>query len=362
MIVEEKFMWRCLELARCGAGHTEPNPMVGAVVVRDGEIIGEGYHRKCGEGHAEVNAIASVRNESLLRDATLYVSLEPCSHYGKTPPCAELILRKGIPRVVVGCMDPFPAVSGRGVKMLREGGVEVVTGVLEREAWELNHVFMTVQTLRRPYIRLKWAQSRDGFIDKDRTSAATSPVVFSTPETQVRVHKMRAESAAIMVGTRTALLDNPSLTVRQWSGPSPMRVVLDRGLRIPGEYHLLDGSQPTLIFTEENHAKMLPKREGVTYVGLNYSLPILPQILDELYNRKLNSLMVEGGAILLNSFLKSGLWDEATVETAPLELGSGVKAPVIQQPATETTFCSAHRIDIYRRKHSVGENKIFKSL
>lgn len=362
MLIEEKFMWRCLELARCGAGHTEPNPMVGAVVVHNGKIIGEGYHRKCGEGHAEVNAIASVRDESLLRDATLYVSLEPCSHYGKTPPCAELILRKRIPRVVVGCMDPFPEVSGRGVKMLREGGVEVVAGVLEREAWELNRVFMTVQTLRRPYIRLKWAQSRDGFIDKARTSAAEPPVVFSTPETQVRVHKMRAESAAIMVGTRTALLDNPSLTVRRWAGQSPVRVVLDREFLIPNDYHLLDGSQPTLVFTLEGKGQEGKEIPGVTYCELDRKVAVLPQILDELFRRKLNSLMVEGGAMLLNSFLEAGLWDEATVETAPVELGAGVEAPIIRQPAAETLFCAGHRIDIYRRRHSVGDNKISKSL
>ena len=259
-------------------------------------------------------------------------------------------------------MDPFPEVSGRGVKMLREGGVEVVTGVLEREAWELNRVFMTVQTLRRPYIRLKWAQSRDGFIDKVRTSAAEPPVVFSTPETQVRVHKMRAESAAIMVGTRTALLDNPSLTVRRWAGQSPVRVVLDREFLIPNDYHLLDGSQPTLVFTSEGKGQEGKEIPGVTYCELDRKVAVLPQILDELFRRKLNSLMVEGGAMLLNSFLEAGLWDEATVETAPVELGAGVEAPIIRQPAAETLFCAGHRIDIYRRRHSVGDNKISKSL
>ena len=214
MQIEEKFMARCLELARHGAGHTAPNPMVGAVIVRDGAIIGEGFHRRCGEAHAEVNAIASVEDEALLRESTIYVSLEPCSHYGKTPPCAELIIRKRIPRVVVGCLDPFPEVSGRGVRMLREAGIEVLTGVMEKEARQLNKAFMTFQTQKRPYVTLKWAESADGFIDKARTDRTEPPVVFSNPVTSVRVHKMRAESAAILIGKHTALLDNPSLTVR----------------------------------------------------------------------------------------------------------------------------------------------------
>ena len=240
--VEEKYMARCIELAKGGRGNVSPNPMVGAVVVHKGRIIGEGFHRKCGEAHAEVNAIASVKDESLLKDSTIYVSLEPCSHYGKTPPCAELIIRKGIPRVVVGCLDPFPEVSGRGVRMLREAGVEVVTDVMEEEARALNKAFMTLQTKGRPYIILKWAQSEDGFIDRLRMDVL-EPVTV--------VHKLRSEVAAIMVGTRTALLDNPSLNVRHWSGNSPVRVVLDRRLVIPDSYRLLDGSLRTLIFTEK---------------------------------------------------------------------------------------------------------------
>ena len=234
--VEEKYMARCIELAKGGRGNVSPNPMVGAVVVHKGRIIGEGFHRKCGEAHAEVNAIASVKDESLLKDSTIYVSLEPCSHYGKTPPCAELIIRKGIPRVVVGCLDPFPEVSGRGVRMLREAGVEVVTGVMEEEARALNKAFMTLQTKGRPYIILKWAQSEDGFIDRLRTDVSEPVTVLSSPETSRLVHKLRSEVAAIMVGTRTALLDNPSLNVRHWSGNSPVRVVLDRRLVIPDSF------------------------------------------------------------------------------------------------------------------------------
>lgn len=319
-----------------------PNPMVGAVIVHNGKIIGEGFHRKYGEAHAEVNAIASVRDESLLREATLYVSLEPCSHYGKTPPCAELIVRKRIPRVVVGCPDPFPEVSGRGIGMLREAGVEVVTGVMEEEARALNRAFMTFQEKKRPYICLKWAQSADGFLDKLRTSPAEPAVMLSSPEARRTVHRLRSEVAAIMVGTQTALLDNPSLTVRHWAGDSPVRVVLDRSLRIPTHYHLLDGSVKTLLFTE----KEASGRENTEYVTMDFNRPVLPQVIHELYARGLNSLMVEGGAMLLNSFINEGLWDCMLVETAPVSLVSGVRAPDLGKVAAlspvETKMADGH--------------------
>ena len=328
--VENKYMARCISLARNGTGNVAPNPMVGAVIVHQGKIIGEGYHRKYGEAHAEVNAIASVRDESLLKEATIYVSLEPCSHYGKTPPCAELIIKKQIPRVVIGCLDPFPEVSGRGVRMLREAGVEVVTGVMEEEARELNRVFMTFQEKRRPYIYLKWAQSADGFMD--------------------RLH-LRANVAAIMVGTQTALLDNPSLTVRHWAGKSPVRVVLDRTLRIPPHYHLLDGAVKTLVFT----AVEAVSRENVEYVTIDFDRPVLPQVMHELYVRKLDSLMVEGGATLLGHFLEDGLWDQMLVETAPVNLESGVKAPDLSRVAslslTDVKKVQDHVISVFLRKN-----------
>lgn len=350
--VENKYMARCISLARGGAGCVAPNPMVGAVVVHQGKIIGEGYHRKYGEAHAEVNAIASVRDESLLEEATIYVSLEPCSHYGKTPPCAELIIKKRIPRVVIGCLDPFPEVSGRGVRMLREAGVEVVTGVMEKEAWELNRVFMTFQEKRRPYIYLKWAQSADSFMDRGRTDNTSPAVVLSSPETMRRVHCLRANVAAIMVGTQTALLDNPSLTVRHWAGKSPVRVVLDRTLRIPSHYHLFDGTVKTLVFTTVADAI---SRENVEYVTIDFSQPVLPQVMHELYIRKLNSLMVEGGATLLGHFLKEGLWDQMLVEIAPVSLESGVKAPDLDRVAslvlTDVKKVQDHLISIFSRKN-----------
>ena len=346
MVVEEKYMARCIELARGGEGYTAPNPMVGAVIVHKGKIIGEGFHRKCGEAHAEVNAIASVRDEALLRDSTIYVSLEPCSHYGKTPPCAELIIKKGIPRVVVGTLDPFPEVSGRGIRMLREAGIEVVTGVLEEEARALNSAFMTFQIRKRPYIYLKWAQSADGFMDACRADASEPPVLLSSAETLRRVHRLRSEVAAIMVGTRTALLDNPSLTVRHWTGHSPVRVVLDRTLKLPAGSHLLDGTVRTVVFT----AVEAESRPNVEYVRVDFGQEILPQVLQYLYVQKLNSLMVEGGAELLENFLDAGLWDEAWVETAPVALGAGVKAPVVSGVLVGSEQRHGHLLETWKRK------------
>lgn len=345
MIIEEKYMLRCLELARHGNGYTAPNPMVGAVIVHNGKIIGEGFHRRCGEGHAEVNAIASVRDESLLRESTLYVSLEPCSHYGKTPPCAELIIRKGIPRVVVGCLDPFPEVSGRGIRMLREAGIEVVTGVREEEARALNAVFMTFQQQKRPYIYLKWAQSADGFIDRIRTDASTPPVVFSSAETRRKVHRLRSEVAAIMVGTRTALLDDPSLTVRHWAGLSPVRILLDRSLRVPETARLLKKTGRAIIF----NGCRADCDAHVTYVPIDFKQAVLPQILHYLHEQKLNSLLVEGGACLLNSFLEAGLWDEARVETAPVTLHEGVKAPRISGILSASETIDGHLLETWRK-------------
>lgn len=339
--IEAKYMERCIQLARQGQGHTSPNPMVGAVVVHEGRIIGEGYHRRCGEAHAEVNAIASVReaDRPLLKASTIYVSLEPCSHYGKTPPCAELIVRTGIPRVVVGCLDPFPEVSGRGVNRLREAGVEVITGVLEAECHALNKAFMAMHQLRRPYVTLKWAQSADGFIDRLRTAADEPPVVLSSAETLRRVHQLRTEVKAILVGTRTALLDNPSLTVRHWEGPSPLRVLLDRSLKVPATHHLLDGSVPTLVFTEREAAD----RPNLCYAKLDFGRPLAAQIVATLAARKIDSLLVEGGTQMLQSFIAEGLWDEARVETAPVRLGEGVSAPCLQQALLQTAFTTRDR-------------------
>lgn len=328
---DEKYIRRCIQLAENGLCNAAPNPMVGAVIVCDGKIIGEGYHVRCGEAHAEVNAIRSVKDASLLKRSTIYVSLEPCSHYGKTPPCADLIIEKEIPRIVVGCQDPFARVAGRGIRKLQEAGREVVVGVLEEECRRLIRRFITFHTRQRPYITLKWAESADGYIDLLRTDG--TPVRLSSPLTALLVHKRRAEHAAILVGTRTALLDNPTLDVRHWYGRPPLRVVLDRECSLPAGCHLLDGRQPTLVVTGQ---EAVPTQQGgaeapfpVEYLPLDYSRDLLPQLLDALFQRQVQSLLVEGGSCLLQSFIDAGLWDEIFVEEAPAVLHSGVKAPEV---------------------------------
>lgn len=323
MTKDEKYIRRCIQLARNGMCNAAPNPMVGAVIVHNDRIIGEGYHARCGEGHAEVNAIRSVKDESLLQESTIYVSLEPCSHYGKTPPCADLIIRKGIPRVVVGCVDPFSLVSGRGIQKLKDAGIDVKVGVLEAECRQLIKRFVTFNTQQRPYITLKWAESADGFIDINREEG--QPVVLSTPITLMYVHKQRAEHHAILVGRRTALLDNPSLTTRNWYGKNPVRLVIDKELTLPTSLKLFDGSAPTWIFTAQDKAST----SQVIYFKLDFSRSILPQILQKLYENKLQALLVEGGSRLLQSFIDEGLWDEIYTEHSAKVLENGVKEPVI---------------------------------
>lgn len=343
MTTDEKYIRRCIELASNGLCNAAPNPMVGAVIVHNGKIIGEGYHAKCGEGHAEVNAIRSVKDETLLKEATIYVSLEPCSHYGKTPPCADLIISKGIPRVVVGCIDPFSQVSGRGIRKLREAGIDVTVGVLEEECKNLIRRFVTFNTQKRPYITLKWAESADGYIDINRENG--SPVVLSTPVTSMYVQKQRAEHKAILVGRRTALLDNPSLTTRNWYGKNPLRLVIDRNLSLPSDLRLFDHSTPTIVFTAEERVN----EENLEYITIDYSTDILPQILNVLYERKIQSLLVEGGTTLLQSFIDSGVWDEMFVEHSEIVLNKGVKSPVIPKGAVMKTeirdgICVCHYI------------------
>lgn len=322
-------MQRCLQLASNGKGYVAPNPMVGAVVVHDGKIIGEGYHRQYGKAHAEVNAINSVSDKNLLKESTIYVSLEPCSHYGKTPPCSQLIIDMGIPRVVVATLDPYHKVSGRGVKMLREAGVEVVIGVLEKEARLQNKEFFVSQTQSRPYIYLKWAQTSDGFIDKKRKEGeAIEPTPISNHLTKTLVHKLRSEVSAIMIATNTAVNDNPSLTTRFWFGKNPQRIILDRNRRIPDNYHLFDNSVNTIFFTEKVESEIVEDRTN--FIPLNFDKDLIPSVLKELNKRKIDSLLVEGGATLLQSFIDLGAWDEAYIEVADKRFAEGTKAPNIQ--------------------------------
>jgi diaminohydroxyphosphoribosylaminopyrimidine deaminase/5-amino-6-(5-phosphoribosylamino)uracil reductase len=344
MKVNDLFMKRCLELARGGRGLTAPNPMVGAVIVCGDTIIGEGFHRCHGEAHAEVNAINSVKNKELLKDSTLYVNLEPCSHYGKTPPCAELIIKSGIPRVAIASLDPYPEVSGRGVKMLQNAGTDVVTGILEHEAITLNRYFMTAHSQQRPFVILKWAQSRDGFIDRTRRSDSEKPVRFSSSITQIMLHKLRSDVQAIMVGTNTAVLDNPELTVRLWNGKSPLRIVIDRHQRIPENSKLLDGKYPTLVIS--NHSSVA---HHVEYVKIPESPDFLKIILSLLYRRGINSVLVEGGANLHNSFIKNDLWDEIRIETAPFNLEAGVRAADIKI-CKDLTLSEREMIPFYCKK------------
>ena len=295
LTTDEKYMRRCIQLARNGRMNAQPNPMVGAVIVHDDRIIGEGYHVRCGEGHAEVNACASVKKEDehLLKESTIYVSLEPCSHYGKTPPCADLLVSKGFKRCVIGCQDPFAKVQGRGIQKLREAGIDVSVGVLEEECKALNKRFMTFHGKQRPFVTLKWAESEDGFIDGH----------ISNTYTQMVCHKRRAEHQAILVGRKTWEADKPSLTVREWYGSSPKRyVVSSQSLTLPDGFHLI---QTTRV-------------EG---------------ILKRLYEDGIQTVLVEGGAELLQSFIDSGEWDECYVEKGDLTLCGRVKAPVLSNAA-----------------------------
>lgn len=315
---DEKYMWRCIRLAKNGLCTTSPNPMVGAVIVCDGKIIGEGYHIRSGKAHAEVNAVRSVKNQSLLRRSTIYVSLEPCSHYGKTPPCADMLIDKGIPRVVIGCEDPFVKVHGRGIQKLLDAGCEVKTGVLEKECRQLIRKFVTFNILSRPYVTLKWAESADGFIGKN-----VNRTLLSTSLSTLLVQKRRAENDAIMVGTETARIDDPQLTLHDWYGKNPIRVVLDRHSSLPQSIHLFDGSIRTLVFTTSSSRADSVNLEYIVLPEEDYCLS---RFLKELAQRDIQSLLVEGGARLHQSFIDEELWDEAYVEKSVKVLGNGVRA------------------------------------
>lgn len=315
MTTDELYMARCIQLARNGEIYAAPNPMVGAVIVCNGRIIGEGYHACCGEPHAEVNAFRRVKDESLLARSTLYVSLEPCAHYGRTPPCAELIVRKGVRRVVVGCVDPFAKVQGRGIEIIRRAGIEVEVGVLERECRELNRRFFTAQTQRRPYITLKWAQTSNGIMGVKDSAHPGRRLLISNKQTSRRAHHLRATHSSILVGYNTALFDNPSLTTRLVDGPDPLRVVFDPRGVLPSDLRLFDGTVSTLVagYVENPLLKGLP---NVDFLKLGEEMNPYRQILAELHSRNIQSLLVEGGRAVLQSFIDLNLFDEIHVEHA----------------------------------------------
>jgi len=336
MGTDEKYMKRCLELAQLASGNTAPNPMVGAVVVHQGKIIGEGYHQLYGQAHAEANAIGSVKERALLRESTLYVNLEPCSHHGNTPPCSEMIVREGIPRVVIGSPDTSERVSGRGIRILEEGGCDVQTGVLEEACRHLNRRFFTYHEKQRPYIVLKWAQTVDGFVDKERSREdPIQPIWITNDISRHLVHKWRSEEQAIMIGSKTALKDNPSLNVREWHGKDPLRVVIDRELEIDETYRLVHDDLPLLIFTggDSNPAKekKLTSYPHVEVERVNFKKDPIPGILDLLHRRKILSVFVEGGSYTLRHLMDAGYWDEARVFEGGRMFHTGVKAPSLPE-------------------------------
>ncbi|HIA07388.1 MAG TPA: bifunctional diaminohydroxyphosphoribosylaminopyrimidine deaminase/5-amino-6-(5-phosphoribosylamino)uracil reductase RibD [Flavobacteriales bacterium] len=317
--MDELFMKRCLELAILGKGCVAPNPMVGCVIVYGGNIIGEGYHEKFGEAHAEVNAISAVSDPQLMAKSTLYVNLEPCRHIGKTAACADLILNSNIPKVVIGCRDANPAVHGGGVEYLEENSCEVVLGMKEVECLELNRRFFTFHQKQRPYIILKWAESRDGFI----APADQKQQWITGDESKRLVHKWRTEEQAIMVGTNTAVVDNPALTARVWLGENPIRITVDNKGRIPTTSQILNDEAETIIYSD----RVIEGGRTAKYVEVAGGTEQLPAIMADLHKREVTSLMVEGGQQLLNSFIKCGLWDEARVFTGTTDFIEGSKAP-----------------------------------
>ncbi|MEI6948840.1 bifunctional diaminohydroxyphosphoribosylaminopyrimidine deaminase/5-amino-6-(5-phosphoribosylamino)uracil reductase RibD [Paraflavisolibacter sp. H34] len=334
----EIYMRRCLDLALLGGGNVAPNPMVGSVLVHEGRIIGEGYHRQYGGPHAEVNCIRSVRPEDrpLIPQSTIYVSLEPCAHFGKTPPCADLVIEQRIARVVVGCRDPFLEVNGKGIEKIRAAGIPVELGILEQECLQLNKRFFTFHTAHRPYVILKWAQTADGRIAPPATGP-DSRLLISNAYSNRLVHKWRGEEMAILVGTNTALKDNPELNTRLWPGPNPIRLVVDKDLRLPPSLKLFNGVLPTLVFNLHQHTLPFGKISAtdlrqleVAYYQITEDVSLVHQVLNALYSLGIQSVLVEGGSRLLQSFIDEGAWDEARVITAgELAIGRGLPAPVL---------------------------------
>ena len=315
-------MHRCLELAEKGSGYVAPNPLVGAILVHDEKIIGEGYHRQYGQAHAEVNCINSVENENKhkIKESSLYVSLEPCAHFGKTPPCTDLIIANQVAEVVIGCRDPFKEVDGKGIEKLKAAGVKVVYGILERECQQLNKRFFIFHIQHRPYIILKWAETADGKI----AANGTERLHISNEQTNRLVHKWRSEEASILIGTNTALLDDPELTTRSWEGPSPVRLVIDMELKLPHSLRVFNDKQKTIVFNAIKHEE----NGSLNFYQVTEDVSLVHQIINALYQMKIQSVIVEGGARLLQSFIDDGIWDEARIiRNEKLRINNGLAAP-----------------------------------
>jgi diaminohydroxyphosphoribosylaminopyrimidine deaminase/5-amino-6-(5-phosphoribosylamino)uracil reductase len=340
MNTHEQYMQRCLQLALKGLGNVSPNPIVGCVIVHDDKIIGEGYHQKYGEAHAEVNAINSVQDKSLLKSSTLYVSLEPCNHFGKTPPCADLILKYGIPNVVIGIQDPFEKVNGSGIKKLTDAGVHVTAGVLEEDCREINKRFFTFHIEKRPYIILKWAQSKDGFIGKKNQSLR-----ISNEHTRVINDTWRTQEDAVLIGGETARVDNPHLTVRTIEGRNPMRIILSNSGDLPTNSNLFDGSATTLVYSKNNF--QYANCETVV-IPVENNLDFL---LSDLHRRNIQSLIIEGGSSVLNQFIKEDKWDEIRIFESESLLEDGILAPTISSAISSSEQIDNNQLKlIYRRK------------
>lgn len=339
MKIHEKYILRCIQVAKNGLGSTFPNPMVGSVILHENTIIGEGFTSPFGGPHAEVNAINSVKDKSLLSKATLYVTLEPCSHYGKTPPCADLITEYKIPKVVIGLLDPHEKVAGNGIKKLRDAGCEVTINILEAACREHHKRFLTYHEQKRPFIILKWAETLDGFIAPVQSLREVDPSPYWITNIYSRqlVHKWRSEEQAILVGTNTVLKDNPKLNVRLWTGKSPVRVFIDKNLKVGTDFHIMDCSVKTIVITQiENTNKY---KQGVAYEVIDFSKDVALQICAVLYRHNILSVMVEGGSKTLQMFLDAKLWDEARIFKGANHFKKGLEAPVInQQPVTERTL------------------------
>lgn len=342
MNIHEKYIKRCINLAENGFGTTFPNPMVGSVIVYENQIIGEGWHKKAGEPHAEVNAIRSVKDKSLLKKATIYVSLEPCSHFGKTPPCCDLIIEHQIPNVVVGTVDPNEKVAGNGIKKLIAAGANVTVGVLEKECNELNKRFFTFHQQKRPYIILKWAQSQDGFLSPEKEiEQDRKPVWITNAYSRQLVHKWRSEEQAILAGTQTVIDDNPKLNTRDWSGNNPVRVVLDQNNRIPKDSFIFDSTVKTIVFTK---SETNLSAENTNFEVIDFNQNIIPQILAVLHQNQIQSIIIEGGLQTLQSFIDENIWDEARIFIGNISFEKGTKAPMIQMKNPIKTYIQSDEL------------------
>jgi len=325
LIIHEKYIKRCIQLAKNGLGTSYPNPLVGSVIVHDSKIIGEGWHYEAGKPHAEVNAIRSVKDPTLLKDATIYVSLEPCSHFGKTPPCSDLIIENGIKRVIIGTVDPFAKVAGNGIKKLMNAGCDVTVGVLEKECHELNKRFFTFHNKQRPYIILKWAQTLDRFIAPKATQKR-APVWITNQYSRQIVHQWRSEEQAILVGNQTVIKDNPRLTIRDWFGKQPTRIVIDRFGKTPPDSAVFDNTIDTIVITTEEFKKR--NTHNISYEIINTENNFTEEICSILHQRHIQSVIIEGGAKTIQSFISENLWDEARIFEGNTTFGVGITAPV----------------------------------